>query len=50
MSQVCIWLPILSRDRKFESQLGHIIFVEIDPKIISTAIRLLPQVQEGQLV
>ena len=34
---------------KFESQLGHITFTEINHKIISKVIRPLPLIQEGQL-
>ena len=35
--------------RKLEPQLSHIIFVEIDHGIISTAIRHLPLIQEEKL-
>ena len=38
-----------SRGHRFESQLGHIIFVEICHEIISTVILSLPLIQEGQL-
>ena len=38
----------LSRDYKFEYQLGHITFMKIDHEIISTIILPLPQIQEGQ--
>ena len=38
-----------SRDRKFESQLGHITSMETDHEIISMFIRPLPLIQEGQL-
>ena len=38
-----------SRDLKFEPQLGHIIFVETDHGIISTAILALTLIQRGQL-
>ena len=33
----------------FESQLGHITIAEIDNEIISTVIRPLPLIKEGQL-
>ena len=33
----------------FESQLGHITYVEIDLEIISVAIFPLPLIEEGQL-
>ena len=37
-----------SRGHKFESQLSHILFLEIDHEIISTVILLLPLIQEEQ--
>ena len=36
------------RDSKFESQLGHVAFIEINHEIISTVIIPLPLIQEGQ--
>ena len=38
-----------ARGHKFESQLGHITFMETDHEIISTAILSLSLIQEGQL-
>ena len=38
-----------SRGRKFESQLGHITFVEIDHGIISMVILPILLIQEGHL-
>ena len=38
-----------SRNYEFESQLGHITFVEIDHEIIFVVILSLPLLQEGQL-
>ena len=39
----------ISKDRKFESKLDYITFVEIDHDIISTVILPLPLFQDGQL-
>ena len=47
---VCSMSDCRSRVRKFESQLGHIIFVKIDHEIISTVILPLLLIQERQLL
>ena len=40
----------LSRDYKFEYQLGHITFMKIDHEIISTIILRLPLIQDFRAV
>ena len=48
MGSIAKSIARLTAHPRFESQLSHVSLVEIDNEIISTAILLLPRIQERQ--